>query len=85
MFYAGYYYLRTYSEDEDTSNYGMFLIRQAQTLLSGLIAGTIAITELPTSDVGQPAFYPTDASSAQCPTREDPSLGGAKFSMGTIF
>ena len=83
--YVAWLYDRQYSEDIETgSNYADRLKENAEVLLQGLIAGTI---ELPgVADVaGSPTYYPTDASSAQVPTLDDPSLGPAAFSMGMRF
>jgi|SRR5882757_2626808 len=88
MLYVGWYYERTYSEDTVISNYGMLLINQAENLIMGIISGAITLPDVPPgTDLGlsQPAFYPTDASSALQPTTDDMSLGPAKFTMGTIW
>jgi hypothetical protein len=89
MMYVGWYYQRTYSEDEDTNSYGLLLIAQAERLLVGIEAGDITVIGgLPsTADASQQStvFYPTDASSASSPTLDDMSLGGPKFTMGTIW
>lgn len=87
MYYTGWFYLRTYSEDEDTSTYGQMLIRQADELLAGIVAGTLVLSDVsvPAINPDQPSFYPTDGSSSLTPTYEDRSLGDAKFSMGTIW
>jgi hypothetical protein len=87
MFYVGWLYERTYSDDNNGPNvYGDKLLEMAETMLQNILDG---ITELPgvipTLDSGSPSFYPTDLSSAQCPTPEDRSLGDAKFSMGIVF
>jgi len=82
--YVAWLYDRQYSEDiEQGSNYADRLKQNAQVLLDALLAGTIALPGL-VDNVG-PVFYPTDASSAQAPTFEDPSLGPAAFSMGMRF
>jgi hypothetical protein len=84
-FYVAWVYDRQYSEDiEQGSNYADRLKANAEMLMLGLLDGTI---ELPgVEDIsGSPAFYPTDASSALEPTRADPSLGPAAFSMGMRF
>jgi hypothetical protein len=83
--YVAWIYDRQYSEDiEEGSNYAERLRANAEALMLGLLDGTI---ELPgsTSETESPIFYPTDASSAQEPTFEDPSLGPATFSMGLRF
>jgi hypothetical protein len=83
--YVAWAYDKTYSEDiEQGNNYADRLKMNANTLLAGLIAGTIELPGVP--DVaGTPVFYPTDASSAMEPTFDDPSLGPAAFSMGLRF
>jgi len=74
---------RQYSEDEDLNAYAARLDANAEALMLGISNGEIL---LPGEDEGgQPSFYPNDISSAQTPTADDPSLGPAKFSMGTIF
>jgi hypothetical protein len=89
MLYTGWYYERTYSEDTDTSNYGMLLIAQAERLIEGLNSGAFVLADVPAATIesGNPLFYPTDASSAtgMFPTFEDSSLGGPRFTMGTIW
>jgi hypothetical protein len=83
--YVAWLYDRTYSEDiEAGSNYADRLKENAEMLLLGLIAGTI---ELPgvVDIAGSPVYYPSDSSSAQVATPDDPSLGPAAFSMGMRF
>jgi hypothetical protein len=83
--YVAWLYDRQYSEDiEGGNNYADRLKQNAELLMQGLLDGTI---ELPgTADTSSaPIFYPTDASSAQDPTFDDPSLGPAAFSMGMRF
>lgn len=46
MFYAGYFYHRTFSNDSEPGVYGDKLLADAQTLLDGVVAGT---TVIPTS------------------------------------
>jgi hypothetical protein len=83
--YVSWLYDRQYSEDLDQGNaYAARLMLNAETLIEGIIDGTIVIPGTDT-DAGLPAFYPNDASSAQEPTDADPSLGPNKFSMGTTF
>lgn len=50
MFYAGYYYHRTFSNDSEPGAYGDRLLADAQTLLNGIVDGTIDIP----SDVSIP-------------------------------
>lgn len=90
MIYVGWYYQRTYSEDQEANDYGLLLMAQAEKLLDGIVAGEY---DLPgatdASNIGNPVFYPTDQSSAVCDNdpslQYDSSLGSAKFSMGTIW
>jgi len=86
--YMAWTYDRSYSEDiEEGSNYAARLKANAELLIAGLIDGTIPLPDATpgASSTGQVAFYPTDASSAQQPTFDDPSLGPAQFSMGMRF
>jgi hypothetical protein len=87
MQYTARFYMRTYSEDEGVSEYGNKLLNDSQALIAAIIAGAVNIPEIPIEDttVGQPVFYPNDASSALEATLADPSLGPAKFTMGTIW
>jgi len=88
MMYTGWYFQRTYSEDENTSTYGMMLIAQAEQLILGIIDGAITLSDAPpNTDLlnSSPLFYPNDASSALTPTTDDMSLGPNKFSMGTVW
>lgn len=88
MLYTGWYFQRTYSEDQDVSTYGVMLIGQAETLIDGIIDGSIGLVDaLPGIDLGGsvPVFYPSDESSALVPTIDDSSLGPAKFSMGKVW
>lgn len=43
MFYAGYYYNRSFSNEADPGTYGDRLLADAQTLLDGIANGTISI------------------------------------------
>jgi hypothetical protein len=87
MMYVGWLYERTYSDDNNGPNvYGDKLLAMAEVMLQNILDGITEIPGIePTLDSGAPSFYPTDASSAQCPTSDDRSLGDAKFSMGTVF
>ena len=88
MKYVGWLFQRTYSEDAPISDYGLLLIAQAENLIDGIIAGTLALPGSTTVDgqiTGSPAFYPNDASSALTPTSEDRSLGPNSFSMGQVW
>lgn len=83
--YVAWVYNKQYAEDiADGSAFSDKLERNAETIIQGIIDGTIEIPgQSPTA--GHPAFYPTDASSAAAPTMTDSSLGPAAFSMGMIF
>jgi hypothetical protein len=88
MTYVSWLYSRQYSEDETGSNeYAIRLLAYAETLILGIISGANDLDETP-EQVGPttvPLFYPTDASSALEPSTDDPSLGPAKFTMGTVW
>ena len=85
--YVAWFYDRQYSENQDEGNdYAALLRMNAEMLMTGLIDGTIDIPNVPQVGSGLGAsFYPNDASSAQEPTFDDPSLGPSKFSMGRVF
>lgn len=85
--YVSWKYKQSFAEDLDQGNrYAYELEDNAKAILEGLLDGTIDIPgETPINESGQPAFYPTDASSAMCPTDYDSSLGPAHFSMGRVF
>lgn len=84
--YAGWLYDKYYSENQaQPNNYSQLVKQNAEMLICGLIDGTITIPGVPPVGSGGAVFYPNDYSSAQCPTADDPSLGPAKFSMGTSF
>jgi hypothetical protein len=86
MYYVSYVYDKTYSTDDELSQYAILLRQQAEFNLQGLISGNIDLPEVPDDiDFNGPSFYPNDASSALQPTLEDSSLGPAKFSMGTTW
>lgn len=88
MMYTGWLYDTTYSENPEDNAYADRLRAAAETLIAGIVEGTIDIEEVPgLPTIGQPVFYPTDASSAPDakPTEADPSAGPALFSMGKIF
>jgi len=87
MTYVSWFYSRQYSEDEpNTNEYAIRLLAMAEDLIAGIITGAIEVPEEPIqTDLGEAAFYPTDASSAMEPTLDDSSLGGPVFSMGTVF
>lgn len=87
--FCAWYYSKMYSEDiggyENT--YAVRVLANANNLMAGVIDGTIQLVDAPDQSVtaGQPSFYPNDASSAMCPTPDDPSLGGPWFSLGQVF
>lgn len=86
MKYAAWYYRKVYSEDEGTDNeYAQLLDAGAEALISGIVSGSVAVVEVTATTAGQPAFYPTDASTALEPTSDDLSLGPPAFSVGRIF
>ena len=89
MFYVADLYDRQYSEDAETgSPWSSYLRGSAEALIEGIVDSTIDLIDLDpgqTAPSGSPSFYPTDASSAQQPTADDPSLGGPVFSMGTLW
>jgi len=87
MYYAAWMYMKLYSDDNDDANaYALKLMEMADVMLQNIIDGITVIPGIdPIFDNGSPAFYPTDASSAQCATYEDPSLGPAAFTMSEKF
>lgn len=86
MLYAGWYYDRAYSETDDTNDYALRLKAAADALLESIVAGITDLEEVPGDPtIGNPAFFPTDESTANSPTRDNPSDGPAAFSMGMRF
>lgn len=86
MLYAGWLYDTTYSENPDDNGYADRLRANAQTLIDGIVEGTTILTDVPSApDVSAPEFFPTDASTAACPTDDNPSDGPMKFTMGKVF
>lgn len=79
-------YRRQYSESipDGDASYATLLDQNAELVIQGIVDGSIEIPGV-TVVIGLPAFYPTDVSSAQQPTTDDPSLGPNKFSMGVTF
>jgi hypothetical protein len=76
MIYVGWYFQRTYSEDEDTSNYGMLLVSQANKQIQGIVNGSIPIPDIPVGtdlQMSAPSFEPGEL---DC---------GPYFTMGTIW
>lgn len=87
MYYVSWIYDRTFSSDGNNNpgDYATRLRQRADMLLTSIVAGDVDIPEQPTSTVSEPSFYPNDASSALEPSRDDPSLGPAAFTMGTVW
>lgn len=84
--YASFYIDRAYSENQDVGNdYAARLQANANTLIMGLVNGSIQIPEIPPDNPSSASFYPNDASSSMEPTSDDPSLGGPWFSLGRVF
>lgn len=84
--FVAWAYRRAYSESigEVDANYSLLLDVNAETIIQGIVDGSIEIPNI-TVVVGEPIFYPNDASSSLDPTTDDPSLGPSKFSMGQVF
>lgn len=86
MNYVAWLYDRSYSEDQENGNdYAALLRAQAAALQAGLIDGSIVIPGQEAENVGQPAFFPTDESSALAPTNLAPENGSASFGMWEVF
>lgn len=93
MYYVAWYYQRTYAEDTGTATYADRLLRWAQMLINGILAGNTILTDVatPVVDHGAPGFYPNDQSTATNPLNldiNDPergSVGPAYFTMGQVF
>lgn len=89
MYYVSWIYDRTYSDntDDTTSNFAFLLRQRADLVIEGLIGGALTLPEDPEANasVGQPTFFPNDASSANEPSTDFPSDGPAAFMMGTVF
>lgn len=84
--YASWIIDRFYSEDQEEGNdYAARLNANAEMLITSLINGTITIPGTDPAFSRGPSYYPNDASSAQTPTSDDPSLGGPYFSLGRSF
>lgn len=86
--YGAWIYQRQYSEDVGTSDntYADKLDANAEMLITGILDGSIIVDGY-TEDVTTITFYPNDASSAQdlYSDPNDPSVGPASFSMGSVF
>lgn len=86
MTYASWHYNRAYSEDQEALNdYALWLLGQANDLMTGLLDGSIVIDGVAAPTTGYPSFYPNDESSALAPTSDDYSLGGPMFNTGGKF
>lgn len=86
MKYASFHIDKAYAENQDSGNdYAARLDQSADSLLRGLVDGTITLPGIIAANPSSPSFYPNDASSAQQPTPDDMSLGPSKFSMGKVF
>lgn len=85
--YSSFFIDRAYSENQDGGNdYAARLMANANMLMTGLTSGSIDIPDVPaTNSSTAPSFFPTDASSAQLPTSENPEFGGPYFSLGRVF
>lgn len=85
--YASFHIDRAYSENQDGGNdYAARLMANANMLLTGLTSGSIDIPDVPaTNSSTAPSFFPTDISSAQTPTADNPEFGGPYFSLGRPF
>jgi len=90
-YYSSWLIDRFYSENQDGgSDYAKRLCDNADMVMTGIIEGQITVTDgsgdpIPPDTSRSATFYPTDASSAQLPTFDDPSLGGPYFSLGRTF
>lgn len=96
MNYAGWFYDRQFSEmiTSSPTTWGMVLRANAETILDGIISGSVVLPEViaagssdPQTD---PIFYPTDVSSTTQALEDntdpdDNSLGPAAFGMQKVF
>ena len=84
--YASFHIDRAYSENQDGGNdYAARLMTNANMLLTGLASGSIEVPDNPPGNASTPSFFPTDFSSAQDPTSDNPEFGGPYFSLGRSF
>lgn len=85
--YASFVIDRAYSENQDGGNdYAARLMANANMLMTGLMNGSIDIPDVPANNSqSSPSFFPTDVSSSQEPTSENPEFGGPYFSLGRVF
>lgn len=87
MMYVSWIFQRTYSEDNNISNYALLLMQRAEGLIVKIVDGTLDLPETgidSKATIGA-AFYPNDISTFLQPTLTDASLGPAAFSMGMRF
>ena len=85
-YYASWLMDRFYSENQDEGNdYARRLCDNADMVVSGILNRTIILPEEPEPTYDVASYYPNDASSAQEPTADNPSLGGPYFSLGRNF
>lgn len=86
MLYASFFIDRQYSEDERSNAWARRLNGIAETMILGILNGSIDLLDVPAAQVNaSPSYYPNDASSALEVTDEDSSLGGPSFSMGRVM
>lgn len=86
MLYAGWFYDRAYSETADTNQYAQRLKKAAETLILGIIGGTIDIEEVTGDELfGDPLFFPNDQSTAMMPDEFEVGDGPSVFGMGAKF
>lgn len=85
MEYVAWLYDRTYSDLNEGSTYAALLRQTIDSNIAGILAGSITMDDATSISPRGPSFYPTDLSSSQEPTYDDPSLGGPAFMMGSVF
>lgn len=84
--YASFHIDRAYSENQDGGNdYAARLMANATTLLTGLVDGSFELPGITPTNPSTASFFPTDLSSAQEPTSDNPEFGGPYFSLGRVF
>lgn len=84
--YASFHIDRAYSENQDGGNdYAARIMANANMLLTGLVSGSFELPESPPGNASTPSFFPTDFSSAQTATSDNPEFGGPYFSLGRVF
>jgi len=93
MLYAGWFYDRQFSEmvAAEGPSYGTVLRNYAETLIEGIISGSIILVEIePNEPDVAPVFYPTDRSSTTQALltntdRDNTSLGPPLFGVQHVF